>query len=862
MDNTPTQDLINLKPKILESLFENDIDPVVLYCEGAIFDINMAAVDFLGYDSKAEMMGLSAEDISPEYQNDGRLSAEKCEELLKKIVQEGRQDFQWTHRNKKGEIFVTEMSGSVVDVSGQLIFKAIFHKKTSYENHEKTLKTYVDELSLHNKILKIVNEGQSLACILKEFILGIEALHPEMLCSIFALDNNGQTLSLLSAPSLPDFYNEAVDGIEIGEGIGSCGEAASLAKVVIVDDIQTHNNWHKYADLASKANLASCWAQPIMDHDKKVLGTFAIYHREAATPTTLELELFSRYSNLSALILDNARRDAELRIAATAFEMQEGIIIIGANKRIIRANHAFEEMTGYYREDIVGQFASIFKVSEHSDKFYQNIWSEMNSKGAWSGEMFLAKNITGEIFPIWTAITAVKEENFASHYVVSFEDITERKAANEKIKQLAFYDTLTELPNRRYLVENISQGIARAHRNGTILAVLMIDLDRFKVVNDTLGHSAGDELLKKVADKLNNQIRDTDMVARLGGDEFVVVLEKIRSKEDAARVAEKIVEDLGVAFNLSQHDEVSIGSSIGISIYPEHGKNVELLMDHADIALYAAKDNGRGCYAYFSEELTRAALEKLKMETRLRYAIENNELRVYYQPQVKISSNEIISAEALVRWLDPRDGLVPPDKFIGIAEDSGLIMPLGEWVLRETCRQGKEWLDAGHKPIVLAVNVSSKQFIQVDMVQITRDILEETGFPAKYLELEVTESSLMDNQERTIEIFNQLHDMGVHLAMDDFGTGYSSLAYLKRFPLDVLKIDKQFIDDVTTDESDKAITATIIAMGRILGFKVLAEGVETQEQLDFLQEHGCDVYQGYFRSKPVEAEFFLDVLNA
>jgi len=443
----------------------------------------------------------------------------------------------------------------------------------------------------------------------------------------------------------------------------------------------------------------------------------------------------------------------------------------------------------------------------------------------------------------------------------AWRDITERKKAEAEINLLAFYDPLTKLPNRRYLQEQIEQSIARSEREASKIALLILDLDRFKSVNDRLGHLAGDELLQQVAARISVHLREVDLVARLGGDEFVVLLEHIQHKEDAARIAMKIITDLEMPFQLTQSDDVYIGASIGISLYPDNGVSVEILLDNADMALYYAKDNGRGRFAYFSDQLTEVAQSKLQLEVRLRYALKHSEFVVFYQPQVDIASGEIIGAEALVRWQDPEHGLISPDNFIPLAEETGLIIELGRWVLHETCRQGKQWQDQGLKAIRLAVNVSARQFKGCNMLEEVNVILQKTQFPVQYLELEMTESALIEDQEVIIKTLNQLRERGVYLAIDDFGTGYSSLAYLKRFPLDVLKIDKSFIDDIPHDKSDMEISSTIIAMGKTLGFKVLAEGVETAEQLKFLADKGCNIYQGYLKSKPLDAVGFRQLLH-
>jgi diguanylate cyclase (GGDEF)-like protein/PAS domain S-box-containing protein len=449
-----------------------------------------------------------------------------------------------------------------------------------------------------------------------------------------------------------------------------------------------------------------------------------------------------------------------------------------------------------------------------------------------------------------------------SRYLVgTVQDITKRKADDEKIQQLAFYDPLTQLPNRQLLQERLKHSIEVERRGGKKLAFLMLDLDRFKSVNDSLGHQAGDELLQQVAARITALLRNVDMVARWGGDEFVVLLEDIAHSDDAARIAEAIITDLSKPFCLLQCDNVQIGTSIGISLYPEHGDSYEILMDHADAALYQAKDAGRGCFAFFSKDLTIAAREHMELETRLSRAVEKQELSVLFQPQVNLISGRIIGAEALVRWQDPIEGLTSPLKFIPIAEKTNLIVEIGGWVLRETCRQGQQWLDEGLEPLTLAVNVSPHQFQRSDICALVATVLKDTGFPANQLELEITESGLMGSQDQATVILNNLRALGIRLAIDDFGTGYSSLAYLKHFPLDILKIDKSFIDDIPFHKDDMEIAATIVAMGHILGFKVLAEGVETPEQLAFLQEKGCDSYQGYIKSKPVSAHEFAELLR-
>jgi diguanylate cyclase (GGDEF)-like protein/PAS domain S-box-containing protein len=554
--------------------------------------------------------------------------------------------------------------------------------------------------------------------------------------------------------------------------------------------------------------------------------------------------------------------DDYLRQAAAMFESaREGVMVTGANEQILVVNRAFSELTGYSATEAIGQTPKILKSGRQDEAFYRVMWAEIDKTGYWQGEIWNRRK-NGEIYPQMLSVSAVRNEyQQVTHYVGVFSDITQLKDAVNRLDYLAHHDPLTDLPNRLLLFARLEHCIELSNRERKSAALLMLDLDRFKDVNDSFGHLAGDELLQKVAARLTSRLRGVDTVTRLGGDEFALLLEDLSHPQDAALVATEIIEALSEPWRLSNGAEVRIGVSVGISLFPEHGETSEELLQHADAALYRAKDEGRGNFKYFSEDLTEAAKRRINLESLLRRAITKAELQVHYQPQIDLRTGVIIGAEALLRWQSTDEGMIPPSQFIPVAEETGLIGEIGEWVLLEVCRQGQRWLKAGLPPLRLAVNLSPYQFRHGDIVARVSAILNETGFPAERLELELMESALMARESEAVHILGQLRTLGVRLAIDDFGTGYSSLAYLKRFPLDSLKIDKSFIDDSPELEDDKEIAAAIIGMAHTLRLKVLAEGVETEEQLNFLKEHGCDFYQGYYKSPAVPAETIVALLK-
>ena len=553
-----------------------------------------------------------------------------------------------------------------------------------------------------------------------------------------------------------------------------------------------------------------------------------------------------------------ARKEAEetLRLSATVLEhIADGVMVIDAKGTIVAVNPAFTQITGFTEAEALGQDRNLTRSGRHDEAFHQDLWKELVNTGYWRGEIWsLRKN--GEQFLEWLTLTAVRDtRGLTTHYVGVFSDITLVKESQEKLDHLAHHDPLTQLPNRLLFHDRLQHAIQRTSRDNEQLALLFIDLDRFKNVNDTLGHHIGDELLKQVARMLSDKLREGDTLARLGGDEFIVLLENVDGQYGASLVAEKLVGMFEQPFMVAGH-ELFVTCSVGISLFPNDASDLNMLIRYADVAMYQAKARGRNGYRFYAPSMTGEGVERLRLETFLRRSIEKEEVFLNYQPQVEIDTGRLIGVEALVRWNHPELGLVPPVRFIPLAEDTGFINQLGKWVLYEACRQMVRWQDGGLDVPKIAVNLSAKQFERGSMVAMVREILAETGLEPHRLQLEVTESLIMNTGD-ALAFINDLHAVGVALAIDDFGTGYSSLAYLKQMPVQTLKIDRSFIKDISTDANDEAIAIAIIQLGKSLNLSVIAEGVETDEQAAFLLRHGCNQAQGYFYSRPVMPEDLL-----
>ncbi len=590
------------------------------------------------------------------------------------------------------------------------------------------------ELQSENEksVLELLARGESLPVMLNFLARSYETMYPGMYCSVLMTSPDGKHLVKGAAPSLPESYSDAIDGMEIGENAGSCGVAAHSRKITIVTDIASDPQWRNYRDIALSHGLASCWSIPIMSTKEQVLGTFALYHSTPRSPQPMELAALERGAHLASLAIERAENEA-------------------------------------------------------------------------------------------------------------------------RIVQLAHFDALTGLPNLTLLKDRIAYAMGMAQRSKSQIALMFLDLDHFKNVNDTLGHRIGDELLIQLAQRLKSVLREEDTLSRMGGDEFIFVLPGTDA-DGAAHVAEKLLEMVAKPYQIRQY-ELTVTPSVGIAMYPADGTDFDRLYQCADVAMYRAKKDGRNCFRFFTSEMQDRSARRMQLENALRQALMHDQFELYYQPQISIHDGRLVGAEALLRCQHPELCSVSPAEFIPVAEESGLILEIGQWVLREAVRQAKAWLDQGWE-LTIAVNLSAIQFRQANLSQKIMDILEEIALPPRYIELELTESVAMEVPMAAIAVMDELHERGLRMSIDDFGTGYSSLSYLRKFKIYKLKIDQSFVRSIFDDPESRAIVTAIITLADSLGFLTIAEGVETKEQLEFLRMKGCKEVQGYYFSKPLRVPEF------
>jgi len=722
-------------------------------------------------------------------------------------------------------------------------------------------------------LLEMLASDVPLQSIMSEFILRYETIFPGILGSVLLMDEEGQHLMQGASPSLPTAYSEAIHGTPIGPEVGSCGTAAYTAREVLVSDIANDPRWADYKTLALSHGLRACWSVPIRSTKGKVIGTFANYYRVARMPSDSELQAARRSAYLLSLAIENDLNDRQIQQDRQAIEeagryrqaildsMVDGLVTLDLNGRIHTYNNAACRMMGrdpnatrpQTLNELLGTQMPVNAAG------HLTLLGTVDSIEGSTVEVN-GRHANGALRPISVSASRIPHTE-QDTFVVTLRDITQQRQDEEEIRRLAFYDPLTGLPNRRLLMDRVRQAMVNSARLSQHGALMFLDLDHFKLLNDTLGHDVGDELLQQVAYRLRSCVREGDSVARLGGDEFVVLLEGLsESPKEAANqaevVAHKILDALALPYSLRGHGYNST-PSIGIVVFMEDQETMDDLLKKADVAMYQAKAAGRNTARFFDPVMQAAVTTHAELAKEIRLGLQRHEFVLHYQVQID-SQGRCTGAEALVRWNHRVRGLVSPAHFIPLAEETGMILPLGEWVLESACQQLVEW---SRNPMTahwtLAVNVSASQLAQPEFVSSVSKVLQRSGAPAAQLKLELTESMLVNDVEDIIVKMMAIKELGVSFSLDDFGTGYSSLSYLKRLPLSQLKIDQSFVRDVLTDPSDAVIARTVVALGHSLGLTVIAEGVETVEQRNALAAMQCDAFQGYFFGRPAPADALI-----
>ncbi|MGA7181091.1 MAG: EAL domain-containing protein [Thiobacillaceae bacterium] len=812
--------------------------------EGHLTYVNQAFLDLWGYEGEKEVLGRSTLEFWA--------SPEQASKVIQQIFLTGSARGDLTGRRKDGNTFTAQMSANMVtDPAGKPIcMLGAFIDISEHKTSERMIQRDREQQSILRGMLEAVLKGgafeQTLDYCLKQ-VLAVSWLSLLPKGGIFLIDENRQSLRLTVSRDLSPKIMSLCDRVPLGKC--HCGRAAATRQLQFSHCVDGGHEI-SYPGMVDHGH----YNMPLLS-EGEVLGVMVLYLPHGFKRDPAKEQFLSSVTDILAGFVRRKRHEDSLRLSSAVIKStHDAVMITDLNRRILSINPSFTEITGYTEAEAIGQTPKLLYSQRHDDSFYRQMWTSIADAGYWQGEIWNRRK-NGELYPEWLTLSTVRDEKGeVVNYVGVFSDISQVKQVEERLERLAHYDALTDLPNRLLLQSRLKHAVEQARRDHRSLAVLFLDLDRFKHVNDSLGHPAGDELLQIVAKRLLSRLREVDTLARVGGDEFVVLLESLVDPNDAANLAQALIKLIKEPIYLNGGREVYVGASVGISIFPEDGSSAEQLIRNADTAMYQAKEGGRGTFHYYTEAMTRRVEHRLDLEARLRRALTQNEFILHYQPLISLADGRCKGVEALVRWNDADAGLVSPGQFIPLAEETGLILPLGEWVLQTACRQFKAWRDAGLYLETIAINLSPTQFKQSDIRKRIAACLAESGLPPSCLELEITESAIMEQGPGAILKLAALKDLGVRIAIDDFGTGYSSLAYLKDFPIDKLKIDQSFVRDIPKNSATAEIAAIIIAMAKTLKLESLAEGVELQEQLLFLKSKGCDSCQGYLFSRPVPAE--------
>lgn len=750
----------------------------------------------------------------------------------------------YTFKGRKIDLRTTCMAhyenGELIRLTG--IYQDISERKQAERRHQH-----------HNRILEMLIAKMPLTDILPAIAKDMAGLLPGSFCSIMLLDNDGQHLRNGATYGLPDFFVKAIDGLPVGEGMGVCGSAVFFGHRVIIPDVHTHPWTIAFSDLAERAHIASCWSQPIYSAQGQVLGTFALYNNEARNPTDYELGLIDSETRLTSLAIEQSHAESRLQMAASVFtHAREGILITDCQGNIIEANQVFADITGYSREEALGKNPRFLQSGLHDKDFYSALWQSLLQTGNWYGEVWNRRK-NGELYAAMMTISAVQDiHGITQNYVNLFTDITPLKEHQRQLEYIAHYDALTGLPNRVLLADRLKQAMARSHRSARSLAVLYLDLDGFKAVNDQHGHDTGDQLLVNISHRLKEVLREGDTLARIGGDEFVVVMVDLERPQDYEAVLNRLLSVAAEPVTLNQH-LLLVSASIGATLYPQDDADADQLLRHADQAMYLAKQAGKNCYHLFDIAKDIAVKTQRESLEHIRIALDRKEFVLHYQPQVNMRTGEIVGAEALVRWQHPERGLLSPAHFLPVIEDHPLSIELGDWVINDALQQIAHWQHLGLL-IPVSVNIGALQLQRSEFVtQLAAQLAAHPQVPPAYLQLEIVETSALEDIAEVANIMRRCRDLGVSFAVDDFGTGYSSLTYLKRLPAELLKIDQTFVRDMLDDADDLAIVKGVIGLANAFHRQVIAEGVETVAHGELLIPLGCELAQGYGIARPMPA---------
>lgn len=715
-------------------------------------------------------------------------------------------------------------------------------------------------LHLQQAILESVALGADHMDVLNQICKLEEKLLPNSVASVMLLDDAGEFLNVYAAPSIPPEGIARLSNLRPGPGGGSCGNVIYRREPQFVGNTYNDDRWQDLRQLAIDFTLCACWSVPIYSGAHNIVGTFALSSFEHRTPSPFHRQLLEIGSSIIGIVLERSKSQESLRLFAKVIEGSgEGIMITDPDQAILSVNQAFSRSLGYTMADLKGQTPKMLASGRHDASFYTAMWESIKRFGHWRGEIWNRRK-DGEIFPEWLSIAAVHDDyGNVSHYLGIFSDISHIKQAEQQIQYLSSHDALTGLPNLSLFRDRLQSAIAIAQQDRKKVALLHLDLDHFKLLNQTVGHAAADSSLCAIADRLHACIGEADVLCRHGGDEFLLAAVNISGEQAISELLDRILGRMSEAIEVEGR-ELSLSCSIGVAVYPEDGDEFDALMTRAEKAMLQAKQEGRNTYRYFTERLNSDSLGFLSIAHGIRDALAHKQFVLHYQPQIELASGRVIGAEALIRWQHPTQGMIPPGQFIAVAEQTGLIVEIGEWVLMEACRQAVAWQQLGLPPLVIAVNISAVQFQRGNFGQTVEQALAASGLEPWRLEIELTESAMLQNIDELQTLLLQMKNRGIGLSIDDFGTGYSSLAYLKKLNIDRLKIDQSFVRDITSDANDEAIIRAIVQMAHTLNLKVIAEGVENQMALQRLRDCRCDEVQGYYFAKPMPSEAFVEYL--